>query len=461
MGDTYSNRHDMGTYDTALIELLRPTEHGTEHRRYPFGFDWATSLCAFDDMHDEPFEFASERTAWNIIDTDVVFCNSCKTHILNAIETFLSAEESEYTTAEAKAADSLVRAIYRHEPEPFGSTGTWVDTHEAVQAISAILTGPNQKARRAYVMAIQMSNLSVILKDPNDQMAVTFSPFNASSSQHMYVEPRTLDLIVESAGDVPRPDLISDLDLPDFGFVLFGKPLPDVLENEGTRCGHVAGLSWARAGMTSEDDSMEGSGVLAVTLWSTPGLVAPTVGKGVPTNSTVDRLVTQFAVEDSASQPANLYPLTPSVMLDKGHPLLPKISTPETLAKLEDWNHTHNYWVRFLVAFGAWIQSTITPEDMDNPRHIRRQYTRKKQTAPTIRMVKLRGIEKLDEHREPAEPGNRNSKFDHRWVVSGHWRQQACGPNHSRRRPLYIAPYVKGPEDGELRHTQRIFKVDR
>jgi hypothetical protein len=32
-----------------------------------------------------------------------------------------------------------------------------------------------------------------------------------------------------------------------------------------------------------------------------------------------------------------------------------------------------------------------------------------------------------------------------RWVVSGHWRNQAHGPNRSLCRPIYIEPHLKGP----------------
>jgi hypothetical protein len=41
-------------------------------------------------------------------------------------------------------------------------------------------------------------------------------------------------------------------------------------------------------------------------------------------------------------------------------------------------------------------------------------------------------------------------QYLHRWWVGGHWRQQACGPNHADRRPKWIAPYVKGPEGAPL-----------
>lgn len=40
--------------------------------------------------------------------------------------------------------------------------------------------------------------------------------------------------------------------------------------------------------------------------------------------------------------------------------------------------------------------------------------------------------------------------WSHRWIVRGHWRQQPYGPGGELRRPRWIAPYVKGPEDKPL-----------
>jgi len=37
-----------------------------------------------------------------------------------------------------------------------------------------------------------------------------------------------------------------------------------------------------------------------------------------------------------------------------------------------------------------------------------------------------------------------------RFVVRGHWRDQACGPRLSERRQKWIEPYWKGPEDGAI-----------
>lgn len=41
-------------------------------------------------------------------------------------------------------------------------------------------------------------------------------------------------------------------------------------------------------------------------------------------------------------------------------------------------------------------------------------------------------------------------KLEHRYLVRGHWRNQAYGPNRSKRQLKWIAPYWKGPEDTEV-----------
>jgi len=41
-------------------------------------------------------------------------------------------------------------------------------------------------------------------------------------------------------------------------------------------------------------------------------------------------------------------------------------------------------------------------------------------------------------------------EWSRRWMVRGHWRLQAYGPRRTLRKPLWIDPYVKGPEDKPL-----------
>lgn len=47
----------------------------------------------------------------------------------------------------------------------------------------------------------------------------------------------------------------------------------------------------------------------------------------------------------------------------------------------------------------------------------------------------------------------RSKVFHVRWVVRGHWRQQAVGPNHSEHKPVFIAPHVRGPQGAPLKTT--------
>lgn len=50
----------------------------------------------------------------------------------------------------------------------------------------------------------------------------------------------------------------------------------------------------------------------------------------------------------------------------------------------------------------------------------------------------------------PDRPAESGRTYTHRFPVSGHWRQQACGPNHSQRKPRYIGDYIKGPQGTPL-----------
>lgn len=50
-------------------------------------------------------------------------------------------------------------------------------------------------------------------------------------------------------------------------------------------------------------------------------------------------------------------------------------------------------------------------------------------------------------------------KLKMRHIVRGHWRQQACGPKLTQRRPTWIHPYVKGPDEAEL--VDRTYEVKR
>lgn len=76
--------------------------------------------------------------------------------------------------------------------------------------------------------------------------------------------------------------------------------------------------------------------------------------------------------------------------------------------------------------------------------------------ARTVKMLVLR-----EPRREVSSSGDgATSRYSHRFVVRGFWRNQPCGPGHSKRRLTWVAPFIKGPADAPLveRETVRVWK---
>lgn len=81
-------------------------------------------------------------------------------------------------------------------------------------------------------------------------------------------------------------------------------------------------------------------------------------------------------------------------------------------------------------------------------------------SGPTVRdssvsIIELRRVNSAMGSGAPDSSSGR--RYDKRFWVSGHWRQQACGPGRRLRKPLWIAPHLKGPEDAPLAETTRVY----
>jgi len=57
--------------------------------------------------------------------------------------------------------------------------------------------------------------------------------------------------------------------------------------------------------------------------------------------------------------------------------------------------------------------------------------------------------------------GESHIEWSHRWVVRGHWRWQACGVGYSERRRIWVAPFIKGPDDAPLATNERVYALRR
>lgn len=58
---------------------------------------------------------------------------------------------------------------------------------------------------------------------------------------------------------------------------------------------------------------------------------------------------------------------------------------------------------------------------------------------------------------EEPDEGEKKWGLSVRFMVRGHWRNQACGEKLGQHRPVYVAPYLKGPEDAPLKSSETVF----
>lgn len=93
-----------------------------------------------------------------------------------------------------------------------------------------------------------------------------------------------------------------------------------------------------------------------------------------------------------------------------------------------------------------------TRERADKP--TARAYIRDGLSSPEVTVVDLRRQYRPLDQDPDGESGSRH--YRHRWVVSGHWRNQAHGPGQSLRRQTWVPSYVKGPEGAPLLSTEKV-----
>ena len=77
-------------------------------------------------------------------------------------------------------------------------------------------------------------------------------------------------------------------------------------------------------------------------------------------------------------------------------------------------------------------------------------------TPPQVCDVTLIDLRRTDSKPREHDSEHAGRDYRHRWWVDGHWRQQACGPEHSQRKPVWIAPHIKGPEGQPLTDKERV-----
>lgn len=106
---------------------------------------------------------------------------------------------------------------------------------------------------------------------------------------------------------------------------------------------------------------------------------------------------------------------------------------------------------RRLAAFILLLQSpgVVECSDVKHSRQAVRRAERHGRPLDAVRLINLRAGG-TNGH------GDGTHTFHHRWIVSGHWRNQPYGPQRSLRKPVWIAPHMKGPEGAPLLTGEKV-----
>lgn len=93
-------------------------------------------------------------------------------------------------------------------------------------------------------------------------------------------------------------------------------------------------------------------------------------------------------------------------------------------------------------------------EEQARPKETHRARKLRLDTRVTvIELRRLKGVSR--------EQGESMVEWSHRWVVRGHWRWQACGVGRAERKRIWVAPFVKGPEDKPLVAREHVYRLAR
>lgn len=230
----------------------------------------------------------------------------------------------------------------------------------------------------------------------------------AKHGQCYWVSPEMTDVAVAASLSLPRDEIYRE-DLPSLhGFLVYDKAVAEFVGDDLPAPVLIHGVAWVSAQTTDGGD-----GALVV------------MPLGVPRE-----VVTKFV------------PKAPFIPLYTVRMDWHSGTTGDLTGRLEpDFAN----FCRLSIATWVLMQQSMT---VSESQHVDRPESRRCVRAgiiPQVTVVKLRRRSTASEPDESAPVD-----WSHRWIVSGHWANLACGPGRSERRLTWIAPYVKGPEDKPL-----------
>ncbi|QVJ03082.1 hypothetical protein KGD82_13690 [Nocardiopsis eucommiae] len=107
----------------------------------------------------------------------------------------------------------------------------------------------------------------------------------------------------------------------------------------------------------------------------------------------------------------------------------------------------------------SWLlmqQPTLIDTQRERPdRAVRKAYARQGRPDPEVTLVDLRR-QYVPQGQEDSEEERKAGRYRHRFVVSGHWRNQAYGKERALRRQTWIPAYVKGPDGAPMLASEKV-----
>lgn len=283
-------------------------------------------------------------------------------------------------------------------------------------------------------MAESMRERAPIYGDAASQMADAVSSQRFQRALHTtlnrsrtyLVRADMCDLVADAASTIPRGWTLRRVDLPaSEGFILLERPR--VLE---TDVGQIVTevVTWS---------VLQGRGVL-LAQWAQ--------ARNMPT--TAPLLPVHFMAWTFERSLDDVIPA--SVITDTDGP-----DDPSVVLSAEEAAMMYAPWIAAFWLFTAQRVGYRSAHDLE--RKARRRARRA--ALPDDGQVEVVHLRR----RVPVDPetggGPRDVNWTHRWSVSGHWRNQWY-PSENRHKPVWIAPYVKGPDDLPYVPKDRVYLVD-
>ncbi|WP_422759203.1 hypothetical protein [Paenarthrobacter sp. C1] len=123
-------------------------------------------------------------------------------------------------------------------------------------------------------------------------------------------------------------------------------------------------------------------------------------------------------------------------------------------AQDEDVDANSHRLMQFLAAASHLMANpSVAARSTATPKTPAARKAAKKGHSSKVTVVDLRA----PEHVETGAKSETGRVYTHRWIVRGHWRNQAHGKNRTQRRITWVPSYTKGPAGMPLKETERVW----